>query len=325
MTLHFANKSFFRQKAVWLVSVILLLAGCVDGALDRPLIGQQAIPPPDATQPSLSGIPQGPTPEGGPALVFPTETPYPAEPRIVIGQSVQGRELTAYQFGSGPVTLMLVGGIHGGYEFNSVLLVEQLAGFIQDNPQNLLPGIRLLVVPNLNPDGAARGRDINARFNANGVDLNRNWGCGWLPTSYWRDQETSPGPRPFSEPETVALRSYILASEPDAVVLYHSAGGGVFVGACDGDGALWLTDLLANATGYDNAVVFEYYELSGTASDWLDERGIPAVAVELSTREGPDYPENVAGLMALQCHFALDGSTGVVTEAILQICAQWTN
>lgn len=60
-------------------------------------------------------------------------------------------------------------------------------------------------------------------FPGDGVDLNRNW--DW----FWEDNEdTDPasqkykGPYPFSEPETKALRDFILEERPLLVVDYHS-------------------------------------------------------------------------------------------------------
>ena len=185
------------------------------------------------------------------------------------------------------------------------------------------------MVPSVNPDGVARGKGAVGRFNANSVDLNRNWGCDWQPVSYWREARTSPGSRPYSEPETVALRSYLIALEPSAVVFYHAAGGQIFIGDCNKDGSvsLWLGDLLSAATGYPNDVVFESYPVSGTADDWLDERGIPAVTIELANSEDTDFAQNLAGLMALQCHFALSDSLSSAPDVRTLIeaqCAQFT-
>jgi len=110
--------------------------------------------------------------------------------------------------------------------------------------------------------------------------------------------------------------------QPSAVIFYHSAGGAIYVGGCQEPGALWLSQLLADATGYANAVVFEAYPLSGTAEDWLDDRGVAAVTVELSDRSDPELARNLIGLMALQCHYALNGNTGILTPAIEQQCSQ---
>jgi hypothetical protein len=241
-----------------------------------------------------------------PTLVMPTLTPYPDDDHFSIGESVEGSPIWVWQFGDGPKTIVLVGGIHGGFEANTVVLSEMLVGHLRANPDDVLPGIRLVIIPAANPDGLLRGSDIEGRFNAHGVDLNRNWGCEWSKTATLHDMEVNPGPRPFSEPETLALRSYFLSEEPDAVLFYHSAAGGVFVGDCGGDlEADWLGELIEASTGYTFST-FDYYEVSGDAADWLAERGIPAAIIELSTHEEPEFERNLQGVMALQCHFALE-------------------
>lgn len=300
----------------------LLLVGCATGTTGVSF-GLLSTPRPDATTPPLSDIPAGINSEDG-LLPPPTPTPYPNSELISIGASVEGRDLLAWQFGQGPVTLVLVGGTHGGYELNSVTLVSQLVQTVQRNSDTLLPGIRLVMMPSLNPDGVAQGTGPEGRFNANSVDLNRNWGCGWEPVAYWGEQAISPGTFAFSEPETLALRAYLLALEPDAVVFYHSAVGAIFPGTCgeNGSNSVWLGELLSEATGYPLEDTFAYYEVSGTADDWLDERGIPAVTVELTDRTDPELERNLAGLMALQCRFALDGSAGAEALVSPRVQAQ---
>jgi hypothetical protein len=207
-----------------------------------------------------------------------------------------------WQFGRGETTIVLIGGIHGGYEANSVVLTELLVGYFRDNPQAVLPGMRIVLMPTANPDGMQRGAGLEGRFNAHGVDLNRNWGCDWAETAFLRDLEVNPGPRPFSEPESVALREYFVSEQPDAVIFYHSALGAIFMGACGEHGpAEWVGTLLSEATGYEYERNFGYYEVNGDASNWLAERGIPAAVVELITRTEPEFEENLAGVMALQC------------------------
>lgn len=74
-----------------------------------------------------------------------------------------------------------------------------------------------------NPDGLAAA----ARYNARGVDPNRN--CDF----HWRaDSEEPSGPAPWSEPETRALRDFILAARPAKIVSLHWA-----LAELDADGA----------------------------------------------------------------------------------------
>src|SRR3989344_8041800 len=51
----------------------------------------------------------------------------------VIGTSVQGRKIEAYTYGNGDTNLLFVGGIHGGYEWNSVLLAYQFMDYLAGN------------------------------------------------------------------------------------------------------------------------------------------------------------------------------------------------
>jgi murein tripeptide amidase MpaA len=139
----------------------------------------------------------------------------------VVGHSVEGRPLVARSFGSGDRLLMLVGGIHGGWEANTVALVDALIAHFAANPDDVLPGVRLVLVPAANPDGVLRGRTPEGRFNTNGVDLNRNWGCDWSPQAVWRDQPVDPGPHPLSEPESQALAETIRLLRPSALLFYN--------------------------------------------------------------------------------------------------------
>jgi hypothetical protein len=301
-----------------LILIGVMLVGCVSqGAVLPEPINTDAAPQLFVTATQVSTAPptldvplpgQTPTPTvvSGAALTLPSPTPYPDTARFSIGLSVEGRDLWAWQFGEGPHTVVLVGGMHGGFEGNTVELAEELTDYFQFHPTAILPGVKLVIIPSANPDGFERGSGIEGRFNANGVDLNRNWGCEWEPTALLQDVEVDPGPRPFSEPESLALRAYFITKPPDAVIFYHSAVGEIFLGQCgDKLEAEWLGDLLEEATGYTHQEDFTYYEVSGDASNWLAERGIPAAIIELYTKDETDYRINLAGVMALQCHFAL--------------------
>lgn len=274
----------------------------------------------------ISTEPPSPTPSpeatSYPTLVVPTPTLYPDTPHFSIGQSWEGRDIWAWQFGGGPTTIVLVGGIHGGAEANTIRLADLLVSHFHQNPDQVLPGIHLIIIPTANPDGLARGSSLAGRLNAHQVDLNRNWGCEWADTAYVRKTPVSPGPRPFSETETLALRSFFLTLSPDAVLFYHSAASGIFMGQC-GDlepGADWMGPLLDAATGY-RMRKFTAYEVSGDASNWLAERGVPSAVVELASDDKPEFDRNLAGVMALQCHFAADNITDPqLALAIEQIC-----
>ena len=134
-----------------------------------------------------------------------------AEPQAnVIGHSVRGRAIVAYERGdpSAPATLV-VGVIHGS-EPAGLAVVSQLRRL------PLPPHVHLWLVPTVNPDGLAAG----TRQNAHGVDLNRNWPTAWRHNGVPWDGYYS-GPRPLSEPENRAMRAFILRIRPSLTIWYH--------------------------------------------------------------------------------------------------------
>ena len=129
---------------------------------------------------------------------------------MVIGHSVQGRPIVAYERGdrSAPATLV-VGVIHGS-EPAGLGVIAQLRRL------PLPRHVHLWLVPTANPDGLAAGR----RQNAHGVDLNRNWPAAWVRNGMPWDGYYS-GPRPMSEPENRAMRAFILRVKPKLTIWYH--------------------------------------------------------------------------------------------------------
>lgn len=232
-----------------------------------------------------------------------------------IGTSAGGRPIESYRFGFGRRTLILVGGIHGGYEWNTILLAYEMVDYFLENPDRVPTNVSLYIVPAANPDGqfAVTGvdgrftpqeitRDIRlGRLNANQVDLNRNWECEWQSEGLWGNTLVSGGELPFSEPETAALRTFILRENPEVVVFWHSKADGIFVGGCEDvyPPAKEVAEMYGRASGYRVYDEFTAYEISGDASDWLATQGIPSFTVELETRSQTEFSENLAGVLAL--------------------------
>jgi murein tripeptide amidase MpaA len=71
----------------------------------------------------------------------------------IIGRSVEGRPISVERLGSGPIDLLIVGGIHGGYEANSVLLARRVAEHFRTNPDELNSRFTIHVIDLMNPDG----------------------------------------------------------------------------------------------------------------------------------------------------------------------------
>jgi hypothetical protein len=240
----------------------------------------------------------------------------------VLGHSVEGRTIDAYTYGSGDARILFAGGMHGGYEWNSVLLAYMAMDYFDAHPDVIPPAFSVTVIPNLNPDGVYRvvgkeGRfsavdvpedadEAAGRFNAHEVDLNRNFDCKWQSTSSWRSQEVSAGTEPFSEPESAALRKFVEETAPVAAVFWHSQANAVYASECE-DGILQGTrdimEAYAAAAGYPTVDTFDAYPISGDAEGWLASIGIPAITVELKTHESVEWEKNLAGMRALLAYF----------------------
>jgi len=248
---------------------------------------------------------------------------YPIE--SVIGKSVEGKDIVAYTYGDGDTRVIFVGGIHGGYEWNSVYLMHRYLDYLNESMKSVPPGIELVVIPVLNPDGlyevvgtASRFDPATTpavketepgRFNANDVDLNRNFDCNWQATSTWRTEIVDAGTDVFSEPEAKALRDFILKKDTSAVVFWHSASNAVYASACNGDVSSTTRDIMnayANASGYPTFDSFEHYEITGDAGDWLAKIGIASIAVEMADHDTIDWSRELAGINAVLEYFSVD-------------------
>ena len=260
--------------------------------------------------------------------------------RAIIGTSVEGRPIEAYTYS--PATsggsdkarirpgglstssldarshLVFVGGVHGGYEWNSVLLAYTFMDYLDANKSFIPEDVEVTVIPSANPDGvykvigkegrfsamevSAKVDSVPGRFNAHQVDLNRNFDCKWKSESMWKGNKVSAGSAPFSEPETKAIRDFVLKNKPDAVVFWHSQANAVYASECENGILAKTRDIMkaySKASGYPAVDSFDAYEVTGDAEGWLASINIPAITVELATHETVEWKKNLAGIEAL--------------------------
>ena len=229
----------------------------------------------------------------------PTVSPTATNPgERVIGYSVAGRPLTVTQFGSGPVVRMLVAGIHGGNEWNTIALADDLSAFLRDQPERVPPDVTLYILRALNPDGAARGTGITARANEHNVDLNRNWPsrwqADWSRDGCWKYLRLSGGTHGASEPETQALMQFLLENQVDAVISYHSAALGIFAGGQPPEAAsINLAEAVAEVSDYPYPALDFGCVYTGQLIDWASEQGLAALDVELTNHTDTDFEQNL--------------------------------
>jgi predicted deacylase len=244
--------------------------------------------------------------------------------QTVLGESFEGREILAYHFGDGETDVLFVGGIHGGYEWNTSKLAYEMIDHLEANSQVIPDNIQVTIIPVLNPDGLVKvtgtSSDFSAssvttnqntltegRFNANDVDLNRNFDCDWKSIGIWQQHQVSGGSQAFSEPESKIIKSYVESVRPEGVVVWYSAAGGVYASACldnpDAD-SIALTNAYAKASGYPAHEEFDAYEVNGDMVNWLAKINIPAISVLLTNHTSTEFSKNKAGVEAILKYFA---------------------
>ena len=233
--------------------------------------------------------------------VTPIENADGITPRI-IGYSVEGRPLEVFRFGTGEKHRMIIAGIHGGYEYNTVNLADELIIYLRENPELVPEDVSLFILRALNVDGYENYPGMyEGRANANGVDLNRNWDrfwqAEWNPSGCWNYLPVTGGIAPFSEPETFALQYFIQAEKIEALISYHSAALGIFHG---GQPEAHLPSVsLAEAAAAVSPYSYppESYglcESTGMLAHWAAAQDIAAIDVELTNHAYTDFEINAA-------------------------------
>lgn len=231
-----------------------------------------------------------------------------AEKRI-IGKSAFGRDLYALKTGKGEPVCIAQYAMHGREWITARLALAHFRfGLVCGSAW---------IVPLVNPDGALLSRKglesvkdekraaellkINGSpdfslWKANGaaVDLNVNFPADWgtgkrnvrVPAS-----ENYIGLRPFSEPETRALKAFTEEISPDFTVSYHTKGEEIYwyyrqpLSVCARDKR--LAAVLSLSTGYPLA---HAGGSAGGYKDWcIQKLKIPAFTVEAG-RDGFSHP-----------------------------------
>jgi predicted deacylase len=233
----------------------------------------------------------------------PTPTGYVDGP-IIIGTSIKGNNIEVMQFGNGPIERMMVAGVHGGNEWNTTALADELIDYLLKNPQVIPADRTLYILRLLNPDGEERGHNLDGRTNERGVDLNRNWDAFWKADwdreGCWNYRPISAGSEPFSEPETAALRDFLLARNVSALINYHSAALGVFAGGRPPETeSINLAKSISAVTSYAYPPMDTGCDYTGQFADWLAMRGTAAVDLELTNHTDTDFDQNLKVLDVL--------------------------
>jgi len=220
-------------------------------AIPQSLVDHRQPPPPPGYR----------MPEAGGAILRDIASASPRAGYAVLGHSVLGHPIEAIWLGqapeSGAPVFRILGGHHGD-EWSSfevpLSLAERLAegDGIDAQITAILDQSTVWITPYVNPDGILEG----SRYNANFVDLNRNYDFAWNP------EEFLPGDAPFSEPETRAIRATSHYDLPMAGLSFHSGATNI--------GYVWNhTPEPAPDQALAEALAEDYASLTGNLDFWV--------------------------------------------------------
>jgi protein MpaA len=214
-------------------------------------------------------------------------------------RSRQGRALLYAEFGKGEDVSVILGGVHPD-ELTPIPIAFRIARWLDEHPEALEPGIRVIVAPLVNPDGFFKAKPT--RTNGNGVDVNRNFFTfDWYQKAkaLWVEKRGRlaghfPGYFPNSEVETIFQIQLIDSYRPDKIMSIHAPLGFLdYDGPGDGQPAnptptqvkaKKLVEAVAKKSRNYRVVDYTFYP--GSLGNFAgQERHIPTVTLEFKTTE----------------------------------------
>ncbi len=248
------------------------------------------------------------------------ESRFPSRVQVItIGYSLEGRPLNIMKISDNvdideaePNIYIL--GCHHAREWISVEVPLGFAQYLLEHSlvypevEQAITGAQVYILPIQNPDGLEfsihtyRMWRKNRRYNGNlswGVDTNRNYGYMWG----YDNRGSSPNPAsevyrgsaPFSEPETDAIRGFLLSHPPAGLISYHNYSqlilypwGYTYAPARDAammrEIAMEMSFRISRVNGrqYTCGSADTLYLTNGDTTDWVyGTFGVPAFTIEL--------------------------------------------
>lgn len=247
--------------------------------------------------------------------------------RTAIGKSCCGKDITALKIGSADSYSLITAAFHGSERITSNILlmfIEELCSALKNDSyiagfkaRKALSGRGVIFVPCVNPDGCdisllgevalgnkaphfkkMFGNDYT-RWNANfrGVDINHNFDADW---ENLRKKEralgiygTSPtrfgGPKPESEPETVALTTLCRTANIRHATALHSQGEVIYwkYGENEHPKSRKMAEIMATSSRYALDMPTGIADGGGFKDWFILEFCRPAFTVEIGKGENP--------------------------------------
>lgn len=241
-----------------------------------------------------------------------------------IGESVEKRPIYALKLGTGKKEILMDGSLHAREHMTTNVLMEMIdqysvsyysnKKFSGYNTRAILNKTSIWFIPMVNPDGVtlvqsglskmtpknqktikAYNKSTNyKRWKANGrgVDLNRNF------DDLWKRQSPTPksfmgykGPSAFSEPESRAVRDFVLKHKFKANNSYHSSGQVIYWFNYQNKENyardLKLVKRVSKITGYTTMAPKYIAQGSGSSANWfIRTQKQPALTMEIAPYAG---------------------------------------
>jgi carboxypeptidase T len=228
-----------------------------------------------------------------------------------IGKSCEDRDIWALKISDNPgknepePAALLMGAQHArawptteGPKATAKKLLEEYNG----DPEitRLVNEREIWIVPMVNPDGVTYSMEKSRMWRKNrrnnggtyGVDLNRNYGYQWgnVGASNSGSSDTYHGTGPFSEPESCAMRDFVIREKFQASISYHTYselilypfGYGYNIPNPDQKIFVKMAGEMAKFNGYDPKNSAELYPAMGDSDDYFyGERKILCFTFEL--------------------------------------------
>ena len=206
-----------------------------------------------------------------------------------VGRSVRGQPIHQIRIGNGRYVILMLASIHGNESAGTPLL-NRLAEHLQHHTE-ALSDCTVVLLPQVNPDGVQNA----SRYNAQGVDLNRNF-----PADN-RQNSRRYGMHALSEPESLAIFQVISHWLPDHIITLHEP-----LECVDYDGA--AADLAAAMSAHCPLPVKKLGSRPGSLGSYAGlTLGIPIITLELPRAARNHHPDQLwqeygAALLAAVSH-----------------------
>ena len=202
--------------------------------------------------------------------------------KIVIGRSLLGHPILCYGVITSPYPKAIIqGSIHAREYITGYLTLKLMLDFYKNGKNG-----SVYFIPVLNPDGVmiALKKDKLYKANARGVDLNVNFDARWstgIENVRQRASANYIGEKPFSEPETKAIRDFTLKIKPNYTISYHSKGQEIYYEFFQEDISrdFAFAREIALLTGYQ---IKKTPNSAGGYKDWcIQQLKIPSLTIEV--------------------------------------------